>query len=354
MVCTDIPVEGHPENLPKGHALFGVMDGHGGDFTSEYASQNFVHLFSSSSRLKKYANMSLGEQSNVPGLGCLRQALSETFGRLDIEIRKQQNLRNEKKFLEISKQQETSEMPMRVRYERSGSTCVVVLVTPSHLICANAGDSRAILRRAGKALPLSFDHKPNNAPELERIHQAKGFVKCKRVDGDLAVSRGLGDFTYKSNEVLRVEQQKVIPNPEFVTYPRKKEDEFMILACDGIWDVANNEQCQSFVQSLLDQGESDLGLICEEAIDTCLDKNSRDNMTISMVTFEGCKIPSGGLGINNIIWQRRTARQARHLQESAKMAATRAASNVGLISGEAQSPKRSTASALSTKLASCS
>jgi len=363
MVCTDIPVDGTGTNLRKGHALFGVMDGHGGDFTSEYASQNFVTLFSASPRLKKYASMSVEDQSNVPGLECLRQALSETFSKLDVEIRKQQNLKNEKKYLDFTKQQQQqqqsseTEFPARVRYERSGSTCVVVLVTPTHLICANAGDSRAILRRNSKALPLSFDHKPNNAPELERIHQAKGFVKSKRVDGDLAVSRGLGDFTYKSNEVLRVDQQKVIPNPEFVTYPRKKEDEFMILACDGIWDVANNEQCGSFVQSLLDQGETDLGLICEEAIDTCLDKNSRDNMTIAMVTFEGCKLPSGRLGINNIIWQRRTARQARQLQQSAKIAATRAASNVGLISEESTTTvpnKRSTAATLSTKLTSCS
>lgn len=353
MVCTDIPVEGRQEPLRKGHAIFGVMDGHGGDFTSEFAADNFMKMFSANSRLKKYASMSAEDQSNVPGLECLRPALAETFSRLDVEIRKQQNMRNEKKFLAISKQYETSEMPTRVKYERSGSTCAVVLVTPSHIICANAGDSRAILRRAGKVLPLSFDHKPNNAPELERINQANGFVKCKRVDGDLAVSRGLGDFTYKNNELLPVEQQKVIPNPEFVIYPRNKEDEFMILACDGIWDVANNEQCGSFVQSLLDEGESDLGLICEESIDTCLDKNSRDNMTIAMVTFQGCKMPTGGLGINSAIWQRRTARQARQLQQSAKKVATRAASNVGLISDETSSPKNSIA-AVTTKLASCS
>ena len=116
-----------------------------------------------------------------------------------------------------------------VRFERSGSTCVVVLVTPSHIICANAGDSRAVLRRNGSVLPLSFDHKPNNVPELGRINDAGGFVKGKRVDGDLAVSRGLGDFTYKSNETLPVNLQKVIPHPEFVVYPRVKEDEFMIL-----------------------------------------------------------------------------------------------------------------------------
>ncbi|OEU19417.1 protein serine/threonine phosphatase 2C, partial [Fragilariopsis cylindrus CCMP1102] len=240
MVCNVIPVAGQEEPLRKGHAIFGVMDGHGGDFTSEFAADHFMRFFSSSNRLKKYANMSIEDQSNG------------------------------------------SPAP-RVKYERSGSTCIVVLVTPSHIISANAGDSRAILRRNGNILPLSFDHKPNNIPELERINLASGFVKCKRVDGDLAVSRGLGDFSYKSNGLLPVEQQKVIPNPEFVIYPRSKDDEFMVLACDGIWDVASNEQCGSFVQSLLDEGESDLGLICEESIDTCLDKNSRDNMTIAMV-----------------------------------------------------------------------
>ena len=346
MVCNVIPVAGQVEPLRKGHAIFGVMDGHGGDFTSEFAADHFMRFFSSSNRLKKYANMSIEDQSNVPGLSCLRPALAETFSKLDAEIRKQQIKRNNE-ILKLSKQQELAEgsPAPRVKYERSGSTCIVVLVTPSHIISANAGDSRAILRRNGKILPLSFDHKPNNIPELERINLASGFVKCKRVDGDLAVSRGLGDFSYKSNELLPVEQQKVIPNPEFVIYPRSKDDEFMVLACDGIWDVASNEQCGSFVQSLLDEGESDLGLICEESIDTCLDKNSRDNMTIAMVTFQGCKIPTGGLGINNVIWQRRAARQARQLQQSAKKVATRAASNVGLISEEVSSPtpKRSVA-----------
>ena len=346
MVCNVIPVAGQVEPLRKGHAIFGVMDGHGGDFTSEFAADHFMRFFSSSNRLKKYANMSIEDQSNVPGITCLHSALTETFSKLDAEIRKQQIKRNNE-ILKLSKQQELAEgsPAPRVKYERSGSTCIVVLVTPSHIISANAGDSRAILRRNGKILPLSFDHKPNNIPELERINLASGFVKCKRVDGDLAVSRGLGDFSYKSNELLPVEQQKVIPNPEFVIYPRSKDDEFMVLACDGIWDVASNEQCGSFVQSLLDEGESDLGLICEESIDTCLDKNSRDNMTIAMVTFQGCKIPTGGLGINNVIWQRRAARQARQLQQSAKKVATRAASNVGLISEEVSSPtpKRSVA-----------
>jgi serine/threonine protein phosphatase PrpC len=345
MVCTEIPVLGRDRPLKKGHAIFGVMDGHGGDFTSEFAAENFMKILSANPHLQRYANMSSEEQSNVPGIECLRPALAETFTNLDLEIRKRQNKRNDA-FLSMSKAQEQGEgevqqPPAKVKFERSGSTCVVVLVTPSHIICANAGDSRAILRRAGFVLPLSFDHKPNNVPEMERINQAGGFVKCKRVDGDLAVSRGLGDFSYKSNETLPVEQQKVIPDPEFVVYPRSDQDEFMVLACDGVWDVATNEECSAFIQSLLDEGETDLGMICEEAIDTCLDKNSRDNMTIAMVTFQGCNMSPNGLGIGTAVWQRRTTRQAKHLQQSAKKVATRAATGVGLFAEETKSSKRS-------------
>lgn len=338
MVCTEIPVEGRSEPLPRGHTIFGVMDGHGGDFTSEFAADNFMKMFSANPNLQKYANLSSEDQSNVPGIECLRPALAETFNQLDVEIRKQQNKRNDT-FLSKQQQQQSQtggEESPRVRFERSGSTCVVVLLTPSHIICANAGDSRAILRRNGSVLPLSFDHKPNNLPEMERINQSGGFVKCKRVDGDLAVSRGLGDFSYKSNETLPVEQQKVIPEPEFVVYPRNTEqDEFIVLACDGVWDVATNEECSTFIQTLLDEGETDLGMICEEAIDTCLDKNSRDNMTIAMVTFQGCHInPTNGLGISNSVWQRRTSRQAKQFQQSAKKVATRAATGVGLFTEE--------------------
>lgn len=113
-------------------------------------------------------------------------------------------------------------------------------------------------------------------------------------------------------------------------------------ACDGVWDVATNEECSSFVRTLLDDGECDLGLVCEEAIDTCLDKNSRDNMTIAVVTFEGCSVGPKGLGISNVVWQRRAARQAKQLQQSAKNVAT----NVGLF------PEDTTANVKSSKRSS--
>lgn len=330
MACTNIPVEGG--YLPTGHAIFGVFDGHGGELTSEFTATNFIPVFSKSLALKKYANLSPSEQMNVPGVNMIRVALTETFHILDMEIRRKQTERNATILASVGNDLDRLSAS-RMRLERSGSTIVVVMVTPSHIICANAGDSRAILKREGRVLPLSFDHKPNNIPELERITAAGGYVKSKRVDGDLAVSRGLGDFSYKSIQSLSVRNQKVIPHPEFVVYPRDhKRDEFLVLACDGIWDVATNQECAQFIDSLLEEGEMDLGLICEEAIDICLDKNSRDNMTIAMVTFDGAK-RARGLSANNAVWKRRTARQAQKFERSAKMVAKKAAAGVGLKFG---------------------
>lgn len=330
MVCTKIPV--NDQYLPSGHAIFGVFDGHGGDLTSNFAAANFISIFSKSAALKKYSTLKSSDQTSVPGVNLIRTALSETFHVLDVEIRRQQTKRNET-ILAMVDHDLTKLSNTRMRLERSGSTIVVVMVTPSHIICANAGDSRAVLKREGRVLPLSFDHKPNNIPEQERITAAGGYVKSKRVDGDLAVSRGLGDFSYKCTQGLPVRDQKVIPQPEFVVYPRDVlRDEFLILACDGIWDVATNEDCTKFVDSLLEEGEADLGLICEEAIDACLEKNSRDNMTIALITFDGAK-RARGLSGNSVVWKRRTARQARQFERSAKMVASKAVAGVGLAFG---------------------
>ena len=113
-------------------------------------------------------------------------------------------------------------------------------------------------------------------------------------------------------------------------YPRDlKRDEFLVLACDGVWDVATNEECSNFVQELLIEGERDLGLICEEAIDSCLDKKSRDNMTIAMITFDAASVASSMNG-RNAVWQRRTARQAKNLEKSAKLVAAGAAAALGM------------------------
>lgn len=325
MACSPIPVQGCPEPLSEGHAIFGVMDGHGGDFTSEFAAANFMAHFSKNPKLRHYFHLKDKEQGDVTGVSMLRAALKETLASLDAEIRTHQNKKNDSILAGLKATSAKGQVDLnkaRQKIERSGSTCVVVMLTPSHIICANAGDSRAVLQRGGKVLPLSFDHKPTNIPELQRIENASGTVKNKRIDGDLAVSRGLGDYAYKKATQLPISKQKVVPEPEFVVYPRNFAlDEFIVLACDGVWDVATNTECGQFVQGLMDDGETDIGIICEKALDICLKKNSRDNMTLGVVTMDAAKFGTG-LTLGN------ATRQAKEAAEAATRAAADVASSI--------------------------
>lgn len=81
--------------------------------------------------------------------------------------------------------------------QMAGSTAVVVLVKDNMLYCANAGDSRAIASVNGQVETLSVDHKPNNEAESKRIIEGGGWVEFNRVNGNLALSRALGDFVFK-------------------------------------------------------------------------------------------------------------------------------------------------------------
>ena len=94
--------------------------------------------------------------------------------------------------------------------DTSGCTSVTAMITPKFIICANAGDSRCVMGTNNTAKAMSEDHKPNDELEQKRIEAAGGRVQWKRVDGDLAVSRGLGDFHYKNRSDLTQGEQKVI------------------------------------------------------------------------------------------------------------------------------------------------
>jgi len=311
------------ENTLDDHSLFAVFDGHGGDFTSRYAAEHFLEVLSQQPEMKAYAQLEKAgpaSRSDVTGMQLLRTSLDSVFSQLDAQLREQQQEKNIA-IDNMPPHDPNDESLLAARgqltYEHSGSTCVVVLLTPSHIIGCNAGDSRAVLRRAGGILPLSFDHKPSEVSEKDRITEAGGYVKARRVDGDLAVSRALGDFVYKTNDAMPANKQKVIANPDFVVYPRSEEDEFIILACDGIWDVATSKQCADLVQQLTMEGESDLGVICEEALDTCLKRNSKDNMTILLVGLPGMKQASSALRLQNAIWGRKATLQAKVFADQA-------------------------------------
>lgn len=305
------------------HAVFAVFDGHGGDFTSRFLKDNFLDVLSRREEMVKYSLLPLEGargRSDVNAVTLLQKALTKTFTQLDEKLLPLQRDRTDALMSGsvapplVAEGDNIPNSSVRSSLgERSGSTGVVVLISPSHIICANTGDSRAVLRRNGKAVPLSFDHKPSELPERLRIMSTGGTVKGKRVNGDLAVSRAFGDFMYKDTlkSQSKALQQQVTVVPDLIVYPRTDNDEFIVLACDGVWDVASNKQCTDFVQRLLSEGEVDLGNVCEETLDTCLERQSRDNMTMLLVTLPSVKRDtSASAAVVNALWGQRTMRKA--------------------------------------------
>jgi protein phosphatase 2C len=159
-----------------------------------------------------------------------------------------------------------------------GSTAVVSIVDAHQIIVANCGDSRAVLCRDGKPVPLSSDHKPDRPDELERIEAAGGrviFWEGARVLGVLAMSRAIGDGYLKPY---------VIAVPEVTVTERAEGDECLILASDGLWDVVSNETACEVARACLRRGRERW---CAEAAamltKLALTKSSTDNISVVVV-----------------------------------------------------------------------
>lgn len=172
-----------------------------------------------------------------------------------------------------------------------GCTAVAALVRGSTLIVANTGDSRCVLCRKGEAEPLTLDHKPILFEEAQRIIRAGGFVKDNRVNGALNVSRTLGDLDFKRNESLPHTEQMVVATPDVQELKLEEGMEFLILACDGIWDVLSNQEAVNFVRKRLKAGQP-ISSICEQICDHCLAPDLKglcrgaDNMSIIIIHFK--------------------------------------------------------------------
>lgn len=106
--------------------------------------------------------------------------------------------------------------------------------------------------------------------------------------GNLALSRALGDFEFKQNRSLPAEQQIVTADPDIIEHKATPDDEFLLIACDGIWDVLKNQEAIDFVRRCIAM-RKELPEICELMMDKCLAPDSDwggvgcDNMTVLIV-----------------------------------------------------------------------
>ncbi|TYJ33767.1 hypothetical protein E1A91_A05G125400v1 [Gossypium mustelinum] len=140
-----------------------------------------------------------------------------------------------------------------------------------------------------EAYNLSKDHKPDLELEKDRILKAGGFIQVGRVNGSLNLARAIGDAEFKQNKSLPAERQIVTANPDINTVEICDDDEFLVLACDGIWDCMSSQQLVDYVREQLNS-ETKLSAICERVFDRCLAPTAGgegcDNMTMILVQFK--------------------------------------------------------------------
>lgn len=137
----------------------------------------------------------------------------------------------------------------------AGCTASTALITQTHIYCANAGDSRTVLSEKSKAVDLSIDHKPDLPSEKTRVYQAGSVVEEGRVNGCIAISRALGDWEYKSRS-LPPEKMAVSAVPEIKIHQITSQAEFLIIACDGIWDCMTSQEAVDYVVKARQKMES--------------------------------------------------------------------------------------------------
>jgi len=244
----------------KDWSFFAVFDGHAGALISEKCASQLLKCIVDTEEFKKI------DPETTPSIPEIQHGIREGFLSLDERL---------KQLPEISSGE-----------DRSGSTAVCVLITPKHIFFANCGDSRAMLVRDSEVGFATMDHKPVHPTEKERIQNAGGSVIVQRVNGSLAVSRSLGDYSYKTVRGLGPTEQLVSPEPEVTVIDRSREsDQIIVLACDGIWDVMSNEDLCGLVCERM-RYVGDLSKVCNEVLDFCLYKGSSDNMSIVLVAFE--------------------------------------------------------------------
>ena len=216
-----------PNAPTKSSTLFGLFDGHGGRDAAEFASSNLPRLLSE--RLKSGKS--------------LEDALVAAFY--------------------------DAQFDMRSWCLFVGTTAVLVIVDGMTLTVANVGDSRCVLCRDGKAIRLTVDHKPDLPEEAAFIRSKGGVVRDGRVSGMLAVSRALGDGFLGDavNSTPHIRRVDLTP-----------DDAFIILACDGVWDVITDQDACDIVAS-----EIDPLIAARKLRDTAFEKRSFDNISVIVV-----------------------------------------------------------------------
>jgi len=253
--------------------FFAVYDGHGGNGCSLYLKEN-LHKY-----IKNFSKESINDAINITENSFMKERALDINGLVN---------------------------------DHSGSCGIMALINKNKLIIANIGDSRLILFKKSSLFFITEDHKPNSPKEKERIEKAGGSIyqsptfipiyqNGKKIEipwrvnpGRLSVSRTFGDVEAK-NGYLGGMQNIVVALPDITEIELDEDFSFLVIGCDGIFDVLTNEQILECVKIVIkekkienweDVNISELcGDIADMIIKSSLALDSFDNVSCIVIIF---------------------------------------------------------------------
>ncbi|KAF4352260.1 hypothetical protein F8388_004470 [Cannabis sativa] len=164
------------------------------------------------------------------------------------------------------------------------SLAVLMLSRHKSLLVANAGDCRAVLSRCARAIELSRDHRPCCIKEKTRVESLGGFVDDGYLNGQLGVTRALGDWHLEGMKEMGDIGGPLSAEPELRLFTLTKDDEFLIIGSDGIWEVFSNQNAVDIARKKL-QEHNDVKLCCKAIVEEAIKRGADDNLTVVMVSF---------------------------------------------------------------------
>lgn len=313
-----------------GHYLFGVFDGHGGDMCARYISNVFMEIFTANRNFLMYnlkfsGNYDADHVAYAEYNELIIRALTETCYEIDQMFNKTHvqtsanrsgttmnlvfvtpyfifctNVGDSRSVMGINRTHDiifsstTGYEETQIPTEKQESEDEIVVEEPFPL-----DDNEIIVEELPSTKPdtdkrlhciaivcigdsdyiqLSNDHKPTNLEESERIHRAGCFVVSGRVNGNLALSRAFGDFEFK-NPMIMQHETAVTCAPQITITPRKLDDDYIVCACDGLWDVMSSKDVIEYIRSA-ESSCKDLEELTSYLVDEAFHRGSSDNISI--------------------------------------------------------------------------
>ncbi|KAI0374192.1 protein serine/threonine phosphatase 2C [Pilatotrama ljubarskyi] len=272
-----------------GQGLFAVFDGHGGKEASEWCKENYAKCLLSalqeneSAKVTDALNKSFREVDQN-----LEQMWTQSGGEVHsgstavVAFIRIEDERGQQSFAPsnyeplataVPGEDADGKYPGGTGSVKTRSRSDKVFVPPAEvrrvLYTANVGDARGVLCQDGKAVRLTYDDKASDKKEARRIEKAGGLILEGRVDGVLIPTRALGDAPLN---------QYVTSSPHTVEMELDEKDEFLILACDGLWDVVNDQEAVDLIRGVQDAKEA-----AELLVNEALGRHTQDNVTVLVV-----------------------------------------------------------------------